>query len=29
MGGELTLTAKFPNRPSIKLGGFEDIEHKK
>lgn len=29
MGGELSLTAKFPNRPSIKLGGFEDIERRK
>lgn len=28
MGGELSLTAKFPNRPLIKLSGFEDIEHK-
>ena len=25
MGGELNLTAKFPNRPAIKLKGFEDI----
>lgn len=29
MGGELNLTAKFPNRPAIKLSGFEDIEHRK
>jgi len=29
MGGELSLTAKFPNRPPIKLSGFEDIEHKR
>jgi transcriptional regulator with XRE-family HTH domain len=28
MGGELKLTAKFPNRPLIKLSGFEDIEHR-
>lgn len=28
LGGELTLTAKFPNRPAIKLSGFEDIERK-
>lgn len=26
MGGELNLTAKFPNRPPITLIGFEDIE---
>lgn len=26
MGGELNLTAKFPNRPPIKLSGFEDID---
>jgi|SRR5262245_27653397 len=25
MGGELNLTAKFPNRPLVKLSGFEDI----
>ena len=25
MGGELNLTAKFPNRPEVKLKGFEDI----
>jgi len=25
MGGELNLTAKFPNRPAIKLKGFEDL----
>lgn len=25
MGGELNLTAKFPNRTSIKLSGFGDI----
>ena len=29
MGGELSLTAKFPNRPPIRLSGFEDIEHRK
>lgn len=29
MGGELNLTAKFPNRPAIKLSGFEDILHGK
>lgn len=29
MGGELNLTAKFPNRPPIKLSGFEDIEYRK
>ena len=26
MGGELTLTAKFPNRPPITLSGFDEIE---
>ena len=26
MGGELNLTAKFPNRPPVKLTGFEDID---
>ena len=26
MGGELSLTAKFPNRPAVILKGFEDIE---
>ena len=29
MGGELNLTAKFPNRPPITLSGFEDIERRK
>lgn len=29
MGGELNITAKFPNRPAIRLSGFEDIEHSK
>jgi transcriptional regulator with XRE-family HTH domain len=29
MGGELNLTAKFPNRPAIRLKGFEDIGQKK
>jgi transcriptional regulator with XRE-family HTH domain len=29
MGGELNLTAKFPNRPPVNLSGFEDIEHRK
>lgn len=28
MGGELSLTAKFPNRPPVKLHGFEEISHK-
>ena len=28
MGGELSLTAKFPHRPPVKLSGFEDIEHR-
>lgn len=28
MGGELSLTAKFPNRPPVTLSGFEDIEHR-
>jgi transcriptional regulator with XRE-family HTH domain len=28
MGGELNLTAKFPNRPLVKLSGFEDIERR-
>ena len=28
MGGELNLTAKFPNRPPITLSGFSDIESK-
>lgn len=28
MGGELKLIAKFPNRKSIQLTGFEDIERK-
>lgn len=26
MGGELSLTAKFPNRPPIRLGGLGDIK---
>jgi len=26
MGGELSLTAKFPNRPPVTLSGYEDIE---
>ena len=26
MGGKLSLTAKFPNRPAVKLSGFKDIE---
>ena len=26
MGGELNLTVKFPNRPSVKLSGYEDIK---
>jgi len=29
MGGELNLTAKFPNRPEVKLKGFEDIVQNK
>lgn len=29
MGGKLSLTAKFPNKPLIKLHGFGDIEHRK
>jgi hypothetical protein len=29
MGGELSLTVKFPNRPPVKLSGFEDIECQK
>lgn len=29
MGGELQLTAKFPNRPLIKLKGFEEISVRK
>ena len=29
MGGELTLTAKFPNKPPIKLTGFTDIDSQK
>lgn len=28
MGGELHLTAKFPNRPPVTLRGFQDIEKK-
>lgn len=28
MGGELSLTAKFPNRPPVILSGFDDIEHR-
>lgn len=28
MGGELSLTAKFPNRPPVKLSGFDDIVHR-
>jgi DNA-binding transcriptional regulator YiaG len=27
MGGQLTLTATFPNRPPVKLTGFDDINH--
>ena len=26
MGGELDITAKFPNRPPIKVSGFENIK---
>ncbi|MBV9575859.1 MAG: helix-turn-helix transcriptional regulator [Gammaproteobacteria bacterium] len=29
IGGELNLTAKFPNRPPVKLSGFEDIQPRK
>lgn len=29
MGGELNITAKFPNRPPVKVTGFEDIGIKK
>jgi transcriptional regulator with XRE-family HTH domain len=29
MGGELDLTVKFPNRPPVKLSGFEDIERRR
>jgi DNA-binding transcriptional regulator YiaG len=25
LGGELFLTAKFPNRPAVKIGGFADL----
>ncbi len=28
MGGELNLTAKFPDRPAITLTGFDDIENR-
>ena len=28
MGGKLILTAKFPNRPAIKLHGFKEISHR-
>lgn len=26
MGGELKITAEFPNRPPVKVSGFEDIK---
>ena len=29
MGGELTLTAKFPNKPPVILTGFYDLAHEK
>ncbi len=29
MGGELTISAEFPNRPPVKLTGFGDIESHK
>lgn len=29
MGGELSLIAKFPHRPPVKLSGFDDIEKRK
>jgi len=29
MGGKLSITAKFPNKPLINLSGFGDIEHRK
>jgi DNA-directed RNA polymerase specialized sigma subunit len=28
MGGQLNLTVEFPNRPPIKLTGFENIAHR-
>jgi transcriptional regulator with XRE-family HTH domain len=28
MGGELNITAKFPNRPPVKVTGFEQIRKK-
>lgn len=27
MGGELNLTAIFPNRPPVKISGFKDIDY--
>jgi len=29
MGGELNIIAEFPNRPPVKVSGFEDIGIKK
>lgn len=29
MGGELTLTAKFPNKPPVILTGFYELGHEK
>ena len=29
MGGELSIVAKFPRRPAIKVTGFEEITRKK
>ena len=28
MGGELSLMAEFPNRPPVKIHGFQEIWHK-
>lgn len=28
MGGKLSIIAKFPHRPPVKVAGFEDIEHR-
>jgi transcriptional regulator with XRE-family HTH domain len=28
MGGKLNITAKFPNRPAIKVTGFDEIDKK-
>ncbi|MBS0349604.1 MAG: helix-turn-helix transcriptional regulator [Proteobacteria bacterium] len=29
MGGQLSLTVEFPNRPPMKLTGFENIAHRR